>query len=199
MLKFFDSKHFAGIGDYITEVSGGTGDYDLTLRSGHTIKEYDETLGVFSTAAPTPGDVLLFGSQTGTAAGRALDSEDLQVIPSALALYLLRQQDEEAMKVIDLSFADEDDDIAVDEAFDITWNKDIASDVDAKFVLTEVGGSAVACTITFSGAVSTVTPDEDLDNETEYTLDIAEGAVTGDAGNTNEAVAQLSFTTVAAT
>lgn len=198
MLKFFDSKRFAGIGDYIVSVTGSTGDYDLTLRSGHTIEEYDETAGVFSTAAPSPGDVLLFGSQTGTTAGRKIDGTDLQVIPSALALYLLRQQDEEAMTVEGLSFADDDDDIAIDEAFDITWNKDIASDVDAKFVLTEVGGSAVACTITFSGAVSTVTPDASLSNATEYTLDIGAGAVTGDAGNTNEAVAQLSFTTVAA-
>lgn len=197
-MKFFDSKRFAGVGDYIVSVSGSTGDYDLTLRNGLTIEEYDETAGVFSTAAPTPGDVLLLGSQTGTAAGRAIDTADLQVVPSAMALAILRQQDEAAMVVTGLSFADADDDIALDEAFTITWNKDIASDVDAKFVLTEDGVGAVACTITFSGAVSTITPDANLTAEAAHTLSVAAGAVTGDAGNTNAALTDLTFTTVAA-
>ena len=195
-MKFFDSKRFAGVGDYIVSVTGSTGDYDLTLRNGLVIEEYDETAGVFSTAAPSPGDVLLLGSQTGTAAGRAIDTSDLQVIPSTLAIYLLRQQDEAAMVVTGLSFADGDDDIAIDEAFTITWNKDVASDVDASFTLLD-GATPVDCTITFSGATSVITPDADLDNETEYTLGIAIGAVTGDAGNSNAVAYSYTITTEA--
>jgi hypothetical protein len=196
-MKFFDSKHFAGVGDYIVSVTGSTGDYDLTLRSGLTIEEYDETAGVFSTAAPSPGDVLLLGSQTGTGASRAADTTDLQVVPATLALSILRQQDLAPVEVVSMSFADGDDDIAIDEAFDITWNKDIASDVDASFTLLD-DTTPVACTITFSGAVSTITPDANLDNSTEYTLAVAAGAVTDEAGNQNAAVGPFTFTTVAA-
>lgn len=193
-MKFFDSKRFAGVGDYILSVTGSTGDYDLTLRSGYVIEEYDETAGVFSTSAPTPGDVVIKGTQTGL---RTIASTDWQVIPSTMAPYLLRQQDEENMIVSGLSFADEDDDIAIDEAFTITWNKDVASDVDAKFTLLD-GATPVDCTITISGATSVITPDADLDNETEYTLGIAIGAVTGDAGNSNVVAYSYTLTTVAA-
>lgn len=193
-MKFFDSKHFAGVGDYIVSVTGSTGDYDLTLRNGLTIVEYDETAGVFSTAAPTPGDVLLIGSQTGTAAGRASGSTDLQVIPSIMAIYMLRQQDEEAMSIVEMSFADGDEDIALTETLTVTWNKDVASDVDAKFVLLD-GVTPVAATITFSGAISSINPDASLDASTEYTLTIGAGAVTGDAGNTNVAQDTITFTT----
>lgn len=196
-MKFFDSKRFAAVGDYIVSVSGSTGDYDLTLRNGLTIVEYDETAGVFSTAAPSPGDVLLLGSQVGSAASRAIDTTDLQVVPSTLADYILRQSDSLAMIATATSYADGDEDIAIDEAFTITWNKDIASDVDAKFTLLD-GVTPVACTITFSGAVSTITPDANLDLSTAYTLAVAAGAVTGDAGNTNAAIAAVTLTTVAA-
>lgn len=194
MLKVFDSKRFAGVGDYIVSVSGSTGDYDLTLRSGLVVVEYDETAGSFSTAAPTPGDVLLMGTG-GTAAGRLPAGSDLEVIPATLALEILRQQDSLAMQATATSYADGDTDIALAEAFTITWNKDIASDVDAKFVLLD-GVTPVACTITFSGAVSTITPDADLTTATEYTLTIGAGAVTGDAGNTNAAIAAVTLTTV---
>ena len=190
-MKTFDSLRFAGVGDYIVSVSGSTGDYDLTLRNGETIEEYDETAGVYSTAAPTPGDVLLKGTQTGS---RTIASTDWQVIPSALAGYLLRQKDHLAMIPTVLSPLDEAVDVAVDAVITVTFNKDIASKVDAKVAVDD--GAAVACTITNSGAVLTITPDADMEFETEHTVTVTTGAVLGDAGNTNETFS-FTFTTAA--
>ena len=190
-MQTFDTSRFAGVGEYIVSVTGTGGDYDLTLRSGKVITAYDNTAGVFSVAAPTPGDVFLIGTQTGE---RKIASTDWQVIPSALANIILRQKDHLAMIPLVLSPEDEAEDAAVDAAITVTFNKDIASKVDAKVAVND--GAAVACTITSSGAVLTITPDADLEFETEHTVTITTGAVVGDAGNTNETFS-FSFTTAA--
>jgi len=82
----------AGVGDFISGVSGSSGNYDLTLDDGTVIEEYDEGDGlVISADAPAAGDLCLIGARTGS---RSLDVANVDVIPAEIAAYFFRPADQ---------------------------------------------------------------------------------------------------------
>ena len=81
-MRDYRAIKMVGAGDFIASVTGSTGDYDITLDDGTVLEEYDETAGVFDSAAPVAGDLLTFGLLTGS---RLITVANAQVIKAAVA------------------------------------------------------------------------------------------------------------------
>ena len=89
-------------------------------------------------------------------------------------------------------------DVAISGNIVLTFSENVTIADASKFSLS--GGSGTLCTgsASVSGAVVTI-PYSGLDNNTTYTLSTAAGAVEDEAGNSNAALSNISFTTLAAT
>jgi hypothetical protein len=185
-------SNFSGPGDYIDSVSGSSGDYDLTLRSGEVVEGYDETAGLFSTAAPIPGDLYIKNYLAGPAITAAVE----QVIPAALAYLLCVTRDMATFAVDSISPADEAEDVAVDANIVITLNRKIASKTDASIVV-DAGAGALTTVKSISGNVLTINPSSNFSNDDEVTVTLTEGYCVDDQGNDAPA-ATYTFTVVSA-
>lgn len=80
---YFETIRMKCTGSWIASVSGGSGNYELTLANGQVISGYDETAGNFDTGAPQASDLCTFGL-LGTA--RDVENADVEVIDAADAL-----------------------------------------------------------------------------------------------------------------
>jgi hypothetical protein len=85
-MKTFRTVRMCAPGEFISSVSGSTGDYDLTLDDGTIIEGYDEGEGNFTSAAPAIGDLVMVGALTGhQLLSAAVGTLDIDVIPAAQA------------------------------------------------------------------------------------------------------------------
>ncbi len=89
-MRNYKTINITGCGDYIASVSGSTGDYDITLDDGFVLEGYDETAGIFDTAAPVAGDLLLFGPITNSP---LVTVANAQVVKAAVAADFFRPVD----------------------------------------------------------------------------------------------------------
>lgn len=81
-MRDYRSINLVGAGDFIASVTGTTTDYDIVTDDGFTLTGYDETAGIFDTAAPVAGDLLTFGIMNGQ---RKAIVANAQVIKAAVA------------------------------------------------------------------------------------------------------------------
>lgn len=99
-----------------------------------------------------------------------------------------------------ISVAEGDDDVAVDESFDVTFSAAIGSDYlnqNYFYVVNRSTGEILDCTVTISTNTVTVNPDADLANSTEYSL-VIDKNVANAAGVATNDPRVITFTTVAA-
>jgi hypothetical protein len=197
-MKFFNTTHLAGVGEFITAVSGSTGDYDLTLADGTVVEGYDETAGTFSTAAPVVGDLFLYGTD---GAGRLLASADQDVIPAVSAAAFMRQKDNKEVLLVTSVPAHEAVDVAIDANVVLNFNTTVLIADSDGIVLSDTGTSTpVAGAVSVLNNVVTINPTGNLTNEEEYQVVIASDAITNLNGDEFAGVVAgaLTFTCIAA-
>lgn len=197
-MKIFVTTHTSGVGGFITAVTGSTGDYDLTLDDGTTVEGYDETAGSFSTDAPLPGDLFIYGED---GSGRLLASADQDVVPAKTASKFFRFKDVTLPTLASSDPAHEETDVAIDANVDLTFSKAMAIADSDGIVLSDTATSTpVASAVSVSGTVVTINPTGNLTNSTEYKVVVSAAALDDLAGNSFAGIASgaLTFTTIAA-
>lgn len=190
-MRFFKTGHKAGVGEFISGVTGSTGDYDLTLQDGTVFEEYDETANTYGVAAPAKGDLCLFGSAGGDAIGRKPSHGDIVVIPALEASRWFPQVDSLAPSIVALSPADEATGVVATVDLTQTLGKaGLSIESQALITLTDGAGTPLdePGTFSISGAVGTFAPTGASMNTGEvYTMAFAAGALSDVYGNLSEA------------
>ena len=176
-MQLFRFLNTRGVGDFISAVSGSTGNYTVTLEGGYTYAGFNEALNLYGTAAPVVGDLCLFGSATGAGDGRKPVNGDIQVIPSALTEVLIVGQGASTEPVRPTMIpipADGSTGASQYASWIGTCSEPCTCPSGGEGVtMNQVSdGTPVLSVVSFADSVLTVNPNSGLPSETEFSVTI---------------------------